>query len=66
MLIASASRWLLARVSSAMALVKADNSTMEKKARARLRETGRFTVTKQLPEKKSQQMKQGFNCAEIN
>jgi hypothetical protein len=44
-LIASASRWLLARVSSAMALVKTDSTIIEKKARARLPETGRFTVT---------------------
>jgi hypothetical protein len=50
MLIASASRWLLASVISAMALVITDNTIIEKKARARLPETGRLTVTNQLPE----------------
>ena len=45
MLMASASRWLLARVNSATALDRTDNTIMEMNARARLRETGRFTIT---------------------
>lgn len=66
MLMASALRWLLASVSSAIALVKTDNNTIEKKARARLLETGRLTVTKQLPENKGNQMKRNFIPNEIN
>ena len=50
MLIASASRWLLASVTSAMALIRTDKTIIEKKARARLPDTGRLTVTHQLPE----------------
>ena len=43
--------WLLASVNSATVLVRTDSTIMEMKARARLPETGRLTVTEQLPEK---------------
>ena len=49
-LMASASRWLLASVSSATVLVSKDKAIIEKKAQARLPETGRLTVTERLSE----------------